>query len=44
MQSNEISLWFEYMPSALEDYLFLRKDNEDTKLSSLDINEKVENL
>lgn len=44
MQSNEISLWFEYMPPVLEDYLFLRKDNEDTKLSSLDINEKVENL
>lgn len=32
------------MPPAIEDYLFLQEDNEDIKLSSLDENEKEENL
>ncbi len=32
------------MLTAIEDYLFLQKDDEDTKLSSLDENKEEENL
>lgn len=44
IQGNQTNLCFRCMLSSIEDYLFLQKDDEDTKLSSLDENKEEENL
>lgn len=44
MQGNQISLYFGCILLVEKDYLFLWKDDEDIKLSSLNKNKEKENL